>query len=57
MSYIGVISLLAWGLSSTAQAQSAPASCERPHASGAAQEQLVSGERPREYRLFVPFRC
>jgi polyhydroxybutyrate depolymerase len=32
----------------------APASCDRPHAAGVSSERLVSGERPRAYRLFVP---
>ena len=41
-------------LASTAGAQSAPASCDRPHAAGVTQQELVSGDRPREYRLFVP---
>lgn len=32
----------------------APAGCELPHASGVSSERLVSGQRPRAYRLFVP---
>ncbi len=37
----------------TAHAQSAT-SCDLPHASGVSPQQLVSGQRPRTYRLFVP---
>ena len=29
-------------------------SCDLPHASGVSSQQLVSGQRPRTYRLFVP---
>ena len=36
-----------------AHAQSA-ASCDLPHGSGVSSQQLVSGQRPRTYRLFVP---
>jgi polyhydroxybutyrate depolymerase len=49
--------LLAAGLASNAQAQSGPASsstCSLSHAPGVAQERLVSGQRQRGYRLFVP---
>ena len=38
---------------SAASAQTTP-SCELPHASGVSAQQLVSGQRPRTYRLFVP---
>jgi polyhydroxybutyrate depolymerase len=44
-------------ISSAAQAQRAPAasaSCNLPHASGVQEQRLVSGERQRTYRLFVP---
>jgi polyhydroxybutyrate depolymerase len=46
-------------LFSTAQADaqgraSAPGSCDLPHMAGVATEQLMSGQRPRTYRLFVP---
>ena len=40
-----------------AYGQSRPASaaaCDLPYASGVSSQQLVSGERPRAYRLFVP---
>ena len=41
-------------LSATAAyAQSAP-SCELAHASGVSAQQIMSGQRPRTYRLFVP---
>lgn len=36
-----------------AHAQGAP-SCDMPHAAGVSAQQLVSGQRPRTYRLFVP---
>ena len=52
-----VAAILAVGISSNAQAQGSPAtrsSCNLPHASGVVQERLVSGQRPRAYRLFVP---
>jgi polyhydroxybutyrate depolymerase len=48
---------LTLGIASTAQAQSSPAAislCNLPHASGVVQERLVSGQRQRVYRLFVP---
>lgn len=31
-----------------------PSSCDLPHASGVSSQQLMSGQRPRGYRLFVP---
>ena len=49
--------LVAGGVSSTAQAQSASAAsgaCDLPHAVGVVQQQLLSGQRQRAYRLFVP---
>ena len=49
--------LLAGGVSSAAQAQSAaaaPGACDLPNAVGVVEPQLVSGQRPRAYRLFVP---
>jgi polyhydroxybutyrate depolymerase len=45
------------GVSSAAQAQGAPAAappCNLSHAPGIMEQQLVSGQRPRSYRLFVP---
>jgi polyhydroxybutyrate depolymerase len=40
---------------SAAHAQSATSSsCDLPHVSGVSSQQLVSGARPRAYRLFVP---
>src|SRR5215203_782517 len=38
---------------SVAHAQSV-SSCDLPHASGVSTQQLVSGQRPRTFRLFVP---
>jgi polyhydroxybutyrate depolymerase len=38
---------------STATAQTSPA-CDLPHAPGVSSQPLVSGQRPRTYRLFVP---
>ena len=53
-----VLAALAVGvLSSPAEAQGdagATEACELPHATGVAQSQLVSGQRQRAYRLFVP---
>src|SRR5437762_4963362 len=37
-----------------AQSQPAAASCNLPHASGVSSQQLMSGQRQRSYRLFVP---
>src|SRR5262245_248929 len=45
------------GIASTAQAQggaAARSACTLSHASGVVQERLMSGQRPRGYRLFVP---
>jgi polyhydroxybutyrate depolymerase len=56
-SHVFAAACLFAGLASTAQAQSAPAvglACNLSHASGVVQEQLVSGQRQRAYRLFVP---
>ena len=56
-SYVFVAAFLAAGIASTAQAQGGPATrpaCNLSHASGVAQQQLVSGQRQRAYRLFVP---
>ncbi|MDA1185356.1 MAG: hypothetical protein O2930_12025 [Acidobacteria bacterium] len=49
--------LVLGGVSSAAEAQSgstAQEACELSHAAGVAQRQLVSGQRQRRYRLFVP---
>jgi polyhydroxybutyrate depolymerase len=54
--YVVAIALLAVGLSSNAQAQTAPTtspSCSLAPVPGV-EQQLVSGGRPRTYRLFVP---
>src|SRR5689334_4204815 len=47
----GVTCLL---ISSTATAQSRDASCDLAHAPGVSTQQLMSGQRMRAYRLFVP---
>ena len=53
-----VLAVLSVGaLSSVAEAQGVPAdtaACALPHAAGVVQRELVSGERDRAYRLFVP---
>jgi polyhydroxybutyrate depolymerase len=50
-----VVTALSIVLSATAaSAQSAPPSCELPHASGVSAQQITSGPRPRTDRLFVP---
>ncbi len=52
-----VAAILVGGIASSAQAQSGPAArstCDLPHAPGVVQERLVSGQRQRGYRLFVP---
>jgi polyhydroxybutyrate depolymerase len=56
-SYIVAATLVAVGLSSAAQAQTGEATrapCALTHAPGVSQQSLVSGQRSREYRLFVP---
>jgi polyhydroxybutyrate depolymerase len=56
LSHVVAILLIA-GVSSLAEAQTAPAarsSCNLPHASGVAQQQITSTQRQRSYRLFVP---
>ena len=56
-SYVLVAAFLAAGIASTVQAQSGPptrSACNLSHASGVVQERLVSGQRQRAYRLFVP---
>jgi polyhydroxybutyrate depolymerase len=49
-------SLLLFGAAhADAQAPAAPSgSCDLPHMAGVATQQLMSGQRPRTYRLFVP---
>jgi polyhydroxybutyrate depolymerase len=54
---LSVAAILVGGIASSAQAQSGPAArstCDLPHAPGVVQERLVSGQRQRGYRLFVP---
>ncbi|HEY9466943.1 MAG TPA: PHB depolymerase family esterase [Vicinamibacterales bacterium] len=45
---------LALVLGATAAHGQSVTSCELPHAAGVSTQQLVSGQRPRTYRLFVP---
>ncbi len=57
MSFVVAATVVIVGVSSFAQAQTAPAapsSCNLPVAAGVRQQQLLSGQRPRTYRLFVP---
>ena len=58
MRLLHLVTAISIVLSATAaQAQSAatnPSSCNLPHASGVSTEQIMSGQRPRSYRLFVP---
>ena len=57
MSTVVAVLVVILGVSWTAQAQSAPAGrslCDLPHTPGISQQELVSGQRPRSYRLFVP---
>lgn len=66
MSFVTAVVVLAAGIASPARAQngadrsvplrqgSGGQACNVPHASGVTQERLMSGERQRGYRLFVP---
>jgi polyhydroxybutyrate depolymerase len=53
-----IVTALALVLSATAaygqSRDSAPSSCDLPHASGVSSQQLMSGQKQRAYRLFVP---
>ena len=49
-----IITALSIVLGATAAYAQNPTSCDVPHASGVSAQQLVSGQRPRTYRLFVP---
>ena len=54
---VALVAFVVGALSSTAEAQSVSVSaeaCELPHATGVAQAALVSGDRERAYRLFLP---
>jgi polyhydroxybutyrate depolymerase len=56
-SYLLVAAFLAAGTASPAEAQggqSTRSACNLSHASGVVQQRLVSGQRQRAYRLFVP---
>lgn len=55
--HVATAALIVVAMSSAAQAQNAPragSGCDLPSASGVVQRQLVSGQRQRSYRLFVP---
>ena len=49
-----IVTALSVVLGATAAHAQSVSSCELPHASGVSAQQLVSGQRPRTYRLFVP---
>ena len=49
-----IVTALSIVLGATAAHAQAAASCDVPHASGVSSQQLMSGQRPRTYRLFVP---
>lgn len=53
MSFVVGAMVVVLGISSTGLAQS---SCNLPHAPGTREQQVVSGQRQRSYRLFVPQR-
>jgi polyhydroxybutyrate depolymerase len=57
VSFVVGVMVAILGVSSAAQAQSVPAApsrCNLSHAPGISQQQLMSGQRQRSYRLFVP---
>ena len=49
-----IVTALSIVLGATAAHAQTIASCDLPHASGVSPQQLVSGQRPRTYRLFIP---
>src|SRR5262245_22571488 len=49
-----IVTALSLVLGATAAHAQSAASCDVPHASGVSSQQLMSGQRPRTYRLFVP---
>ncbi len=49
-----IVTALSIVLGATAAHAQTAASCDVPHASGVSSQQLMSGQRPRTYRLFVP---
>ena len=49
-----IVTALSIVLAATAAHAQTAASCDVPHASGVSSQQLMSGQRPRTYRLFVP---
>lgn len=52
--FIMALSMLTGAASAHAQGTGKVSSCDLPHASGVSTEQLMSGQRQRSYRLFVP---
>jgi polyhydroxybutyrate depolymerase len=54
MRVLRIVSVLSTMFAATAAYGQIPSSCDLPHAPGVSSEQLVSGQRPRTYRLFVP---
>src|SRR5688500_4427581 len=58
MRLLQIVTAVSLVLSATAahgqSAVTAPPSCDLPHGSGVSSHQLVSGQRQRAYRLFVP---
>lgn len=49
-----IVTVLSIVLGATAAHAQTAASCDLPHGSGVSSQQLMSGQRPRTYRLFVP---
>lgn len=49
-----IVTALSIVLGATAAHAQTAASCDLPHGSGISSQQLMSGQRPRTYRLFVP---
>jgi len=49
-----IVTVLSIVLGATAAHAQTAASCDVPHGSGVSSQQLMSGQRPRTYRLFVP---
>jgi polyhydroxybutyrate depolymerase len=54
MRLLTLITVLAIVLAATGAGAQSATSCDLPHASGVSSQQLVSGQRQRTYRLFVP---
>ena len=54
MRILPIVTVLSIVLVATAASAQSASPCDLPHVSGVSSEQLVSGQRPRTYRLFVP---